>query len=127
VCAAPHGGGGPRDPTSLGSPGTPRRCRQRWPPARSRWGEVVELHPVVVAQPAHEAARRRGEPVLVMPNEANDVVIRRVGLPICRRRNDPRQRRPCHVRRQLTAVHKLVQGEHRHRPVAPRQWIQHCD
>jgi hypothetical protein len=48
-------------------------------------GEVVKLHPVVVAQPPHKAAHRRGEATLVMPDEANDVVVRRVGLPVRRR------------------------------------------
>jgi hypothetical protein len=88
-------------------------------------GEVVELHPVVVAQPTHEAARRRGEPVLMMTNEADDVAVRRVGLPIRRWWNDSHRGRPRHVRRQLTAIHQLVQGERRHRRAAPRQRIQH--
>jgi hypothetical protein len=53
-------------------------------------GKVVMLHPVVVAQPAHKAARRHGEAVLVMPDEADDVAVWRVGLPIRRWWNDPR-------------------------------------
>jgi hypothetical protein len=49
----------------------------------------VELHPLVVAQPTHEAARRRGEAALMVPDEADDVAVRWVGLLICRRWNDP--------------------------------------
>jgi hypothetical protein len=89
-------------------------------------GEVVKLHPVVVAQPAHEAARQRGE-ALVVPDEADDVAVRRVGLSIYRRWNEPRRGRPLHVWRQLTAVHELVQGELRHRRSIPWQQIQHHD
>jgi hypothetical protein len=81
----------------------------------------------VVAQPAHEAARRRSEPALVMPDEADDVVVCRVGLRIRRRWNDPCRGRPYHVRRQLAAVHKLIQGERCHCRAAPWQQIQHRD
>jgi hypothetical protein len=88
---------------------------------------VVKLHPVVVIESAHEAAHRRGESALVVPDEVDDVAIRGVGLPICRWWDNPRRALPLHVRRQLTAVHELVQGERRHRRAAPRQWIQHCD
>jgi hypothetical protein len=41
----------------------------------------VKLHPVVVAQPPHKAARRCGEAALVVPDEANDVNIRRGWAP----------------------------------------------
>jgi hypothetical protein len=42
----------------------------------------MELHPVVVAIPPHEAARWGGEAALVQPHEADDVAIWRVGLPV---------------------------------------------
>jgi hypothetical protein len=87
----------------------------------------VELHPVVVAQPMHKAARRRGQARLVMPDEADDVAERRVRLPIHRWRNNPRRGHSLYVRRQLPAVHKLAQGEVGHRRTAPRQWVQHHD
>jgi hypothetical protein len=32
----------------------------------------------------------------------------RVGLPICRRQNDPHRGLPLHVRRQLAAIHELI-------------------
>jgi hypothetical protein len=86
TCAAPRGRGGPRDPSLLGSLGTPHTRRRRWPPVRLRSGEVVQLHAVMVAQPAHEAARRRREATLVVADEADDVAVRRVGLPIRHRR-----------------------------------------
>jgi hypothetical protein len=72
---------------------------------------VVSSFPVVVAQSAHEVARRHGEAALVVSDEAADVAVRRVGLLIRRRRNNPHRRLPIHVRRQLAAVHKLAQGE----------------
>jgi hypothetical protein len=50
----------------------------------------VQLHAVVEAQPAQEAARRRREAVLVKENEADDVPVRQVGLPVRRRRVNPR-------------------------------------
>jgi hypothetical protein len=53
--------------------------------------EVVQLHTVVVAQPAHEAARRRREAMLVVADKADDVAERRVGPPVRRRRDDPRR------------------------------------
>jgi hypothetical protein len=43
--------------------------------------EVVKLHPVMVAQPPHEPARRGGEAALVQMGEADDIAVRRVGLP----------------------------------------------
>jgi hypothetical protein len=89
--------------------------------------EVVQFNPVVVAQSTHEAARWRGEAALVVSDEADDVAVRRVGLPIRRRRNNPRRGLPIHVRRQLAAVHELAQGKPRHRRAAPRQRIQHRD
>jgi hypothetical protein len=122
-CAAPHGTSGPKGPSSQESPGTHRRRRRRWSPAKSHWGEVVKLHLIVVAQPAHKAARRRGEAALVMPEEADDVAVRRVGLPVRRRWNDPRRGSPLHVWRQLTAIHELVQGELRHCRPSPWQGI----
>jgi hypothetical protein len=90
-------------------------------------GEVVQLHAVVVAQPAHEAARRRHEATLVVADEADDVVVQRVGLPIRRQRDDPRRGLPVHIRRQLAAVLELVQRELRHRRAVPWQRIQHLD
>jgi hypothetical protein len=56
--------------------------------------EVVQLHPVVVAQSTHKAARRHGEAALVMPDETDDAAVRRVGLPIRHRWNDPRRGYP---------------------------------
>jgi hypothetical protein len=44
----------------------------------------VKLRPVVVAQPPHEVAHRGGEAMLV--HKADDVAVRRVGLPVRRRR-----------------------------------------
>jgi hypothetical protein len=41
--------------------------------------EVVELHPIVVAQPPHEPARRRVEATLVQADEADDVALRGLG------------------------------------------------
>jgi hypothetical protein len=45
-------------------------------------GKVVKLHPVMVAQPPHEAARRGGEAALVQPDEVDDIAVGSVGLPI---------------------------------------------
>jgi hypothetical protein len=53
--------------------------------------EVVQLHTVVVTQPAQEAARRRREAALVEVDEADDVAERWVGLPVRHRRDDPRR------------------------------------
>jgi hypothetical protein len=77
----------------------------------------------VLQQSAHETAHRCGEAALMVLDEADDVAVRRVGLPIRRQRNDPCQGLPIHVRRQLTAVHELAQGESRHRRADPRQCI----
>jgi hypothetical protein len=90
-------------------------------------GRSCEAPPVVVAQPAHEAARQRGAAALGMPDEANNVAVWRVGLPIRRRWNDPCRGRPLHVWRQLITIHELVQGELRHRRSIPWQRIQHHD
>jgi hypothetical protein len=72
------------------------------------WGEVVQLHAVVVAQPAHEAAHRRREATLGVADEADDVAERRVGLPIRRRRDDPRRGLPVNIQRELPTVLELV-------------------
>jgi hypothetical protein len=90
-------------------------------------GEVVQLHAIVVAQPAHEAARQRREATLMVADEADDVAVRRVGLPIRRRRDDPCRGLPIHIRRQLAAVLELVQCELRHHQAVPRQRVQHLN
>jgi hypothetical protein len=54
----------------------------------------------LVAQPTQEAARRRGEAAFVVPDEADHVAVRRVGL---------------------------VQRELRHRRAVPRQRVHHGD
>jgi hypothetical protein len=90
-------------------------------------GEVVKLHPVVVAQSPHEAARRCGEAMLVVPDEADDVAERWVRLPVHRQWNDPRWGRPVYIWRQLIAIYKFMQGICRHRRPRPRQGIQHHD
>jgi hypothetical protein len=41
-------------------------------------------------------------------DEADDVVERRVGLPVRRLRDDPRRGLPVHVRRQLAGILKLM-------------------
>jgi hypothetical protein len=87
----------------------------------------VQLHPVVVTQSAHEAARRRREAALVVADEADDVAVRRVGLPIRRWWDYPRHGLPIHIRHELAAIHELAQGEPRHRRAAPRQRVQHGD
>jgi hypothetical protein len=121
VCVAPRGRGG------LRAPGTPRRRRRRWPLVKSRWGEVVQLHPIVVAQPTHKAPRQCGEATLMTPDEADHVAERWVRLPICRRRSNPHRGRSLHVRRQQPTVYKLAQGKLRHRRTAPWQWVQYRD
>jgi hypothetical protein len=45
-------------------------------------GEVVQLHPIVVAQPPHEPARGGLEAALVHADEADNVTWGRVGLPV---------------------------------------------
>jgi hypothetical protein len=55
----------------------------------------------------------------VEADEADDVVKRRVGLSVRRRREDPRRGLPVDIRRQLAAVLKLVQRELRHRRTGP--------
>jgi transposase InsO family protein len=69
----------------------------------------------------------RYQQALVVADEADDVAKRRVGLPILRRQDDPRQGLPIHVRHQLAAVLELVQRELRHRRVWPQQWVQQLD
>jgi hypothetical protein len=59
----------------------------------------------VVAKQPHGAARRQEEASLVKPDEADDITIQRVGLPVRRRQNDLRRGCPLHVRRQLPAIH----------------------
>jgi hypothetical protein len=66
-------------------------------------------------QSTHEVARWRDEATFMVLDEADHIAERRVGLPIRRQRNDPRWRLPLHIRRQLAAIHKLVQGEIHHR------------
>jgi hypothetical protein len=51
----------------------------------------VKFHPIVVAQPLNKVACWCGEASLVKPDEANNVAKRQVGLPVRRRRNDPRR------------------------------------
>jgi hypothetical protein len=63
----------------------------------------------------------------MVPDEADHVAEQRVGLPIRRRRNDPLLRLSLHIRRQLAAVHKLVQREVCHHGAMPRQQVQHLD
>jgi hypothetical protein len=48
-------------------------------------------------------------------------------LPVRRRWNDPRLGRFLHIRRQLPAVHKVVQSELRHCGLSPWQGVQHND
>jgi hypothetical protein len=81
--------------------------------------EVVQLHPIVVTQSAHEAARRRREAVLVVADEADDVAVRWVGLPIHHQWDYPRRGLPVHIRCKLVVVHKLVQGKPHHCRVVP--------
>jgi hypothetical protein len=66
-------------------------------------------------------ARRRRESTLVVADEADNVPIRRVGLPIHRWQDYPFRGLPVHVRRQLAAILELVQRERRHRRARPRQ------
>jgi hypothetical protein len=61
--------------------------------------EVVQLHAVVVAHPAQETARRCREAALMEADETDDVVERRAGLPVCRRRVNPRRGLPVLIRR----------------------------
>jgi hypothetical protein len=70
----------------------------------------VQLHAVVVAQRAHEAARRRREAALMKVDEAGDVAERQVGLPVPRRRLDPRRGTPILIRRKLAGGHQLAKG-----------------
>jgi hypothetical protein len=53
----------------------------------------------VVAQSAHEVARRHGEAAFMVLDEADHIAEQRVELPIRRRQNDPRRRLPLHIRR----------------------------
>ena len=52
-------------------------------------GEVLELDAAVVTEHHHEAARRRSEAVMVELGEGDDLALRRVWLPVIRRRRDP--------------------------------------
>jgi hypothetical protein len=54
-------------------------------------GEVVKLHPVMMAQPPHEPARRGSETTFVQADEADNVAVRGVGLLVRRRRDHPRR------------------------------------
>jgi hypothetical protein len=74
-------------------------------------GKVVELHPVVVAQPPYEPARRGIEAALVQTDEADDVALRGVGLPVRRQRDHPCRVWAVAGRRQLPAVHQLFQRQ----------------
>jgi hypothetical protein len=71
----------PKEPVADADEGSHLRDRVR--------GDVVQLHAVVVAQPAHEAACRCHEATLVVADEADDIAVRRVGLPICCWEDDP--------------------------------------
>jgi hypothetical protein len=87
----------------------------------------VQLHIVVVAQPAHEAAPRCREARLVEADEADDIAEQRVELPVRRRRDDPHRGLPVHVRPQLAADLELTQRERRHRRTRLRQRVEHDD
>jgi hypothetical protein len=89
--------------------------------------EVVQLHAVVEAQPAQEATRRRREATLVEADEDDDVAERRVGLPVPRRRVNPRRGPPILVRRQLAGGHQLAPGQPHRRRARPRQRVDHGD
>jgi hypothetical protein len=52
-------------------------------------GRVVNLHPVMVAQPPHELAHGSVEAMLMQPHEADDAALRRVGLPVQQRCDHP--------------------------------------
>jgi hypothetical protein len=87
----------------------------------------VQLYAILVAHPAQETARRHREAALVEADEANDVAERRVGLPVRRRRVDPRRGLPVLVRRQLAGIYQLTQGQPRRRRARPRQRDDHSD
>jgi hypothetical protein len=70
----------------------------------------VQLHTVVVAQRAHEAAHRRCEAALMKADEGDDVAEWRVGLPVPRRRLDPRRETPILIRCKLAAVTNLLRA-----------------
>jgi hypothetical protein len=71
-------------------------------------GEVVELHPVMVAQPLHEPAHRGGEAALVQADEADDVAVQGVRLSVRRWRDHPCRVRAITGRQQLPSIHPLV-------------------
>jgi hypothetical protein len=102
----------PQEPLADAGEGSRLRDRVR--------GEVVQLHPVVVPQPAHEAARRRSEVAFMVPDEADHVAVRWVGLPIHWRRDYPRRGQPVHIRHKLAAIYELAQSEPRHCRAAPQ-------
>ncbi len=89
--------------------------------------EVVQIHAIVVAQPAHKVASRRRETPLMETDEADDLAGRRSRLPVCRRRDDPRRGLPVHVWNQLAVVLELVQCKRRHRRARPQQRVEHDD
>ena len=53
------------------------------------WGEVLELHPVMVAERPHEAARRSAQAVVVELGERDHIASGWPGLPVVRRRRYP--------------------------------------
>jgi hypothetical protein len=81
----------------------------------------------LVAQPAQEAARQRGEAAFVVPDEADHVAVRRVGLPIRRQWDYPCRGLPVHIWCQLSAILELVQRELHHCRAVPRQLVHHGD
>jgi hypothetical protein len=111
----------------VGSPGIPPHADEGGRLRDRVQREVVQLRAVVVAQPAHKAARRRREAPLVETDEADDVARRRPRVPVRRRRDYPRCGLPVHIRRQLAGVHQLAQGQPRHRRARPRQRVDHGD
>jgi hypothetical protein len=95
---------------------------------RDRVGrEVVQLHAVVVAPTAHEAARRHRKAALVEEDEADDIAVRWVGNSVPLRRHDPLRGLPLHIRRQLAAGHQPTQGQRRRRRALPRRRVNDGD
>jgi hypothetical protein len=63
----------------------------------------------MVAQSPHEPARWGSEAALVQSDEARDVAMRGVALPVCRRWDHPRRIWTVAGRHQLPAIHQLIQ------------------
>ena len=75
-----------RSPVSLADSDEDRRLRD------GVGAEVVQLHPIVLAQRPHEPTHRNTEPPLVEPHEAHDVARGGIRLCLLRPRGDPRRR-----------------------------------